>query len=157
MSFGAGQGASLALHAASVLADELVSPDPIPVALRRYEQRLRPLVRHTQLRGKHAAEWFVPSDRCSLEPGAADAGRWLRFPNTEQHFGALALDRRPEQRSRIHKLSRASAAESDVNGIWPETNVRSPRSADFPTITRSESEPEGGDLWIGDLLHLSLR
>lgn len=57
----AGQGASLAVHAACVLADELVSKDSIPIALRCYEQKLRPTVKLTQMRGRRAAEWFVPS------------------------------------------------------------------------------------------------
>jgi 2-polyprenyl-6-methoxyphenol hydroxylase-like FAD-dependent oxidoreductase len=62
----AGQGASLAVHAACVLADELTSTDQIHVALERYEQRLKPVVRQIQMRGRLAAQWFVPSTRLRL-------------------------------------------------------------------------------------------
>lgn len=57
----AGQGTSLAVHAACVLADELASTGSIHEALERYEQKLKPVVQQTQLRGRLAAQWFVPA------------------------------------------------------------------------------------------------
>jgi len=62
----AGQAASLAVHAACVLAHELATGDPIPTALGRYEQKLKPIVHHTQRWDRRAAEWFVPATRLRL-------------------------------------------------------------------------------------------
>jgi 2-polyprenyl-6-methoxyphenol hydroxylase-like FAD-dependent oxidoreductase len=62
----AGQGASLAMHAASMLADELISGDALSVALREYERRLRPTVRLKQETGRRAARWLVPSSEWGL-------------------------------------------------------------------------------------------
>jgi 2-polyprenyl-6-methoxyphenol hydroxylase-like FAD-dependent oxidoreductase len=62
----AGQGASLAMGGAYVLAEELGREKPIEAALHRYEQRMRPLVEKKQLAGRKIARWFVPRTRFSL-------------------------------------------------------------------------------------------
>jgi 2-polyprenyl-6-methoxyphenol hydroxylase-like FAD-dependent oxidoreductase len=63
----AGQGASMALGGAFVLADEIGrSRADIPTALSRYEQRLRPAILKKQKAGRHIARWFVPENRARL-------------------------------------------------------------------------------------------
>jgi 2-polyprenyl-6-methoxyphenol hydroxylase-like FAD-dependent oxidoreductase len=55
----AGQGASLAMAGAYVLASELGSRPDLQVALTRYEQRMRPAAAQL-LSGRQMARWFVP-------------------------------------------------------------------------------------------------
>lgn len=64
----AGEGSSLAMTAAYTLAAELRQGDPL-AALRRYEERLRPLVARKQAGARRFAGWFAP--RSTL-------GLWLR-------------------------------------------------------------------------------
>lgn len=64
----AGQGASLAMAASYVLAEELVATreGDIAGALARYERRLRPTVEKTQKAGRRFAKWFVPDSPARL-------------------------------------------------------------------------------------------
>ncbi|MGX7828052.1 FAD-dependent oxidoreductase [Actinokineospora sp. 24-640] len=55
----AGQGASVAMAAAWVLADELGKAD-IPTALPAYEARMRPFTEAKQRSGRRAARWMLP-------------------------------------------------------------------------------------------------
>lgn len=59
----AGQGASLAMGGAHVLAEELRRADDIPTALQRYEARMRTAVLKKQKAGRNTADWFVPATR----------------------------------------------------------------------------------------------
>lgn len=59
----AGQGASLGMAAAYVLAEELTQHPGISSALTSFEARLRPLVTEHQKAGVSAAQWFVPATR----------------------------------------------------------------------------------------------
>jgi 2-polyprenyl-6-methoxyphenol hydroxylase-like FAD-dependent oxidoreductase len=59
----AGQGASMALAGAYVLATSVTGPLGIPDGLRRYEASMRPLVEQRQKSGRDAARWFVPRTR----------------------------------------------------------------------------------------------
>ncbi|MEU4429010.1 FAD-dependent oxidoreductase, partial [Actinoplanes sp. NPDC024001] len=65
----AGQGASLAVAGACLLAAELTGRAPIGEALIGYEQALRPVVTETQERARRGTRWFVPATRTQ---------RWLR-------------------------------------------------------------------------------
>jgi 2-polyprenyl-6-methoxyphenol hydroxylase-like FAD-dependent oxidoreductase len=63
----AGQGASMALGGAYVLAEEIErSRADIPTALARYEQRMRPAILKKQKAGRNIARWFVPENRVRL-------------------------------------------------------------------------------------------
>ncbi|MDQ0095251.1 FAD-dependent monooxygenase [Paeniglutamicibacter psychrophenolicus] len=62
----AGQGASLAIAGAKVLADALGSGNDIPAALAGYESSWRPLVEQQQEAGRRNARFFVPADRRAL-------------------------------------------------------------------------------------------
>jgi len=59
----AGQGASLGMAAASILAEELDRHPGISSALTAFETRLRPMVEEHQRAGVSAAKWFVPATR----------------------------------------------------------------------------------------------
>jgi 2-polyprenyl-6-methoxyphenol hydroxylase-like FAD-dependent oxidoreductase len=79
----AGQGASLAVAGAYVLAEELAACGrDVPSALDRYESRLRPAIRDKRAASRRIANWFVPASslrlavrdvavRLSLWPGVA--------------------------------------------------------------------------------------
>lgn len=56
----AGQGASLAVAGAEVLADHLVSAHSVPLALQRYQEEWHPVVTAQQRAGRRGAEWFLP-------------------------------------------------------------------------------------------------
>jgi 2-polyprenyl-6-methoxyphenol hydroxylase-like FAD-dependent oxidoreductase len=62
----AGQGASLALAGACVLAEELARASNVCDALDRYEARMRPVVVDTQAAGRRTADWFVPPSHTRL-------------------------------------------------------------------------------------------
>lgn len=62
----AGQGASLGMAGAYVLADELAKHAQVPDALAAFEARWRPQVAEQQKAGVSAAKWFVPADRRAL-------------------------------------------------------------------------------------------
>jgi 2-polyprenyl-6-methoxyphenol hydroxylase-like FAD-dependent oxidoreductase len=62
----AGQGASLGMAGAYVLADELAKHEQVPAALAAFEARWRPHVAEQQKAGVSAAKWFVPADRRAL-------------------------------------------------------------------------------------------
>jgi 2-polyprenyl-6-methoxyphenol hydroxylase-like FAD-dependent oxidoreductase len=59
----AGQGASLGIAGAYVLADELGKQPGIAHALAAFETRWRPKVEEHQQAGVSAAQWFVPATR----------------------------------------------------------------------------------------------
>jgi 2-polyprenyl-6-methoxyphenol hydroxylase-like FAD-dependent oxidoreductase len=56
----AGQGASLAVAGACVLADHLATAPSVPTALQRYQAQWRPVVLARQRAGRRGAEWFLP-------------------------------------------------------------------------------------------------
>jgi 2-polyprenyl-6-methoxyphenol hydroxylase-like FAD-dependent oxidoreductase len=57
----AGQGASMAMGGAYVLADELRCTHDVATALTRYERRVKPSIERKQAAGRRAADWFVPA------------------------------------------------------------------------------------------------
>lgn len=58
----AGQGASMAMAAAYILAGELDAESNVDEALRRYERRLKPFIQKKQAAGRNMAGWFVPKN-----------------------------------------------------------------------------------------------
>jgi 2-polyprenyl-6-methoxyphenol hydroxylase-like FAD-dependent oxidoreductase len=63
----AGQGASLAVAGAAILAEELSAGEATPAAaLARYEARLRPAVVERQRAGRRMARWFVPGSAAGI-------------------------------------------------------------------------------------------
>lgn len=69
----AGQGASMAVAGAYVLAEELeAAGGDVPAALTRYQQRLQPVITRMQAAGRRMAGWFVPASPWSM--ALRDAG-----------------------------------------------------------------------------------
>jgi 2-polyprenyl-6-methoxyphenol hydroxylase-like FAD-dependent oxidoreductase len=62
----AGQGASMAVAAAYVLAEELADAQGVGAALSRYERRLKPSIERKQAAGRRIAGWFVPESNLRL-------------------------------------------------------------------------------------------
>jgi 2-polyprenyl-6-methoxyphenol hydroxylase-like FAD-dependent oxidoreductase len=59
----AGQGASLGLGGAYVLAEQLAAAPTVEAGLQRYEETWRPLVTDRQAVGRRAARWFLPASQ----------------------------------------------------------------------------------------------
>ncbi|HLU57509.1 MAG TPA: FAD-dependent monooxygenase [Pseudonocardia sp.] len=59
----AGQGASLGVAGADVLAAQLAAAPTVEAGLERYERRWRPVVAHRQATGRRVARWFLPATR----------------------------------------------------------------------------------------------
>jgi 2-polyprenyl-6-methoxyphenol hydroxylase-like FAD-dependent oxidoreductase len=59
----AGQGASLGIGGAYVLAEELAAAPTIEAGLERYEQTWRPIATERQEVGRRVARWFLPASR----------------------------------------------------------------------------------------------
>jgi len=62
----AGQGASMAMGGAYVLAEELTRSGDLASALRSYEQRVKPAIEKKQRMGRRMAGWFVPDSRLQM-------------------------------------------------------------------------------------------
>jgi 2-polyprenyl-6-methoxyphenol hydroxylase-like FAD-dependent oxidoreductase len=64
----AGQGASLAVAGADLLARELTRRDSTLEALQAYDRTLRPVVAEKRTRARNAARWFVPTTPTQRHP-----------------------------------------------------------------------------------------
>ncbi|MDY6999525.1 MAG: FAD-dependent monooxygenase [Actinomycetota bacterium] len=62
----AGQGASLAVAGANLLAAQLHTAESMPQALSGYERLWRPVTEEKQKAGRAAARWFLPDNRLAL-------------------------------------------------------------------------------------------
>jgi 2-polyprenyl-6-methoxyphenol hydroxylase-like FAD-dependent oxidoreductase len=83
----AGQGASIAMGSAYVLARSLCVHHTIEEALGRYEARVKPVVRRKQMSGRRTAEWLFPTTQWRLAVrnlavglGTMPGMRWLLRP-----------------------------------------------------------------------------
>ena len=84
----AGQGASLAIAGAYVLAGQLARQDPIGVGLRRYEQLMRPIVAEKQELAHHSARWFLPETALQLHIRRI-AMRLGRLPGVDRYIAGI--------------------------------------------------------------------
>ncbi len=67
VSLAAGQGASLAMAAAYILAEELsIAGSKVTAALVNYERRLRPTIRAKQQAGRKMVNWFLPDSQIAI-------------------------------------------------------------------------------------------
>jgi 2-polyprenyl-6-methoxyphenol hydroxylase-like FAD-dependent oxidoreductase len=62
----AGQGASLGIAGAHLLATELAGSSDVEAAFARYEERMRPLVTERQRTARNGVRWFLPHTRRDL-------------------------------------------------------------------------------------------
>lgn len=79
----AGQGASLGIAGAYVLAEQLATVEQIPAALDRYEQQWRPVAEGKQRTGRGAAGWFLPPSKAHLRLRRATL-RLARLPGAQR-------------------------------------------------------------------------
>ncbi len=79
----AGQGASLGVAGAYVLANQLAEAPSIDTALTSYEQQWRPVVEEKQRAGRAGARWFLPATRGQLRIRRA-ALRMARLPMVDR-------------------------------------------------------------------------
>ncbi|TNC26476.1 FAD-dependent oxidoreductase [Amycolatopsis alkalitolerans] len=86
----AGQGASLAIAGAYVLADQLATAGPIEAALAGYERLWRPVVIEKQQAARRGVQWFLPGSRLQLRMRRI-ALKLARLPGIDRYVaGTLA-------------------------------------------------------------------
>ncbi|WP_158896139.1 FAD-dependent monooxygenase [Amycolatopsis anabasis] len=83
----AGQGASLGIGGAYLLADQLTREQSIDQALARYEELWRPVVEDKQKIGRASARWFLPESTLQLRIRRA-ALRLARLPWIDRYVAA---------------------------------------------------------------------
>ncbi len=86
----AGQGASLAIAGAYVLAERLSSVDTIDAALARYERTLRPVVTEKQRVARSGTRWFLPTTAGELRIRRA-ALALARLPLVDRYVAAQLI------------------------------------------------------------------
>ncbi|GGV06709.1 FAD-dependent oxidoreductase [Actinomadura cremea] len=84
----AGQGASLGIAGAYLLAGLLAREEPVDRALARYEELWRPVVEEKQKTGRSAARWFLPASPFQLRMRRA-ALRLARVPVFDRYVAAV--------------------------------------------------------------------
>ncbi|WP_341210937.1 FAD-dependent oxidoreductase [Sphingomonas paucimobilis] len=84
----AGQGASLAIAGAKVLADQLHGAPTLAAGLAAYERQWRPVAEDKQKAGRAAARWFLPRSRWELGVRRAALGL-ARIPLVNRLVGQL--------------------------------------------------------------------
>lgn len=84
----AGQGASLGVAGAFVLADQLARVQSIDTALASYEQLWRPVAEEKQRTGRVGARWFLPATRGQLRIRRA-ALHLAQLPAFDRLVGAI--------------------------------------------------------------------
>ncbi|MDQ2707401.1 MAG: FAD-dependent monooxygenase [Actinomycetota bacterium] len=86
----AGQGASLAIAGAYVLAEQLAAAGSVETALERYERLWRPVVEEKQQVARDGIRWFLPHTRAQLRARHIVMGL-SRLPGIDRYIaGALA-------------------------------------------------------------------
>ncbi|MFC9255598.1 FAD-dependent monooxygenase [Amycolatopsis thailandensis] len=83
----AGQGASLGIAGAFVLAERLTRTPSIETAFAEYEKLVRPVVTEKQQVARRGARWFLPANRLLLQARRAFL-RVARFPGLERTLAA---------------------------------------------------------------------
>jgi 2-polyprenyl-6-methoxyphenol hydroxylase-like FAD-dependent oxidoreductase len=90
VSLAAGQGASMAMAGAYILAKELTAGEDVLAALARYERRVRPVIERKQQAGRRFARWFVPDTplRIAAQALSLRAASWrMLAPVIKRLFG----------------------------------------------------------------------
>ncbi|PND55559.1 FAD-dependent oxidoreductase [Mycobacterium sp. ENV421] len=84
----AGQGASLGIAGAYVLADRLQRSPSIEQALADYERLWRPVAEEKQASGRRAARWFLPKSALGLWVRRTALAAAARLPLANRYVGA---------------------------------------------------------------------
>ena len=86
----AGQGASLAIAAAYILAAQLDTAGSVEEALAGYQRLWQPTIADKQRSARRGAEWFLPSSAVRL-PFRRFAMRLVNVPGLDRYFGSALL------------------------------------------------------------------
>ncbi|MES4891304.1 FAD-dependent monooxygenase [Streptomyces sp. NPDC096012] len=129
----AGQGASLAIAGAYVLADQLAGSRSIEEALAGYERLWRPVVSRRQRAARRTARWFVPASQRQLRLRRL-ALRLADLPGSG-HVAGVALAGR--QRPRLRQLAAVPA----WAGTAESTGTRSRRAKSTRQAGSSGEQP----------------
>lgn len=86
----AGQGASLGIAGAYLLAEHLASAGSIDTALTRYEEEMRPLATDRQRVARAGARWFLPATHRQLRIRRAALGL-ARLPIVDRYVAAALI------------------------------------------------------------------
>lgn len=107
----AGQGASLAIGGAYVLAEQLARPGSIEIALHRYEQLWRPVAEEKQQVARSGVRWFLPHSRAQLRARHVVMGL-SRLPGIDRYIARALVGKSTalvrELRASGHKSARAA-------------------------------------------------
>lgn len=88
----AGQGASLAIAGAYVLAEQLARASSIETALDRYERLWRPVAKEKQQVARHGIHWFLPHSRAQLRARHIVMGL-ARLPGIDRYIASALAGR----------------------------------------------------------------
>lgn len=88
----AGQGASLAVAGAHVLAEQLATASSVGAALARYQAVWQPVVTERQRAARGGIEWFLPSSKSRLRRRRA-ALKLARLPGLNRRVGTTLMGR----------------------------------------------------------------
>ncbi len=121
----AGQGASLAIAGAYVLAGHLADADPhkdgsVETALTRYQQSWQPVVTGKQQVARRGAEWFLPSTPLRLHLRRS-ALRLTSLPGMARFFGTALVGK---STATIEELSGGTIPTSPAASAFPADQGR---------------------------------
>ncbi|MDQ3886989.1 MAG: FAD-dependent monooxygenase [Actinomycetota bacterium] len=102
----AGQGASLGIAGAYLLADQLARAPSIGQALLTYETLWRPVVEDKQQAGRAAARWFLPTSVLQLRIRRA-ALRMMRLPVINRYVAAILAGKSTALITNLHQAGGA--------------------------------------------------
>lgn len=88
----AGQGASLGMAGAYLLAEQLAGAPSVGTALRRYEERWRPVVEEKQRAARRGVRWFLPGSQTELQARRL-ALRAARLPGVDRYVATALAGR----------------------------------------------------------------
>ncbi|MGA8116228.1 MAG: FAD-dependent oxidoreductase [Actinocatenispora sp.] len=118
----AGQGASLAVAGAFVLADQLARATTVDEALAGYQELWRPVVIEKQQAARRGVEWFLPSSptRLALRRTAL---RLMNLPGLDRVFGTALIGK---SNATIRQLAGSSASPAGAPAAEPAAAPRVP-------------------------------
>ncbi|GAA2756925.1 hypothetical protein [Actinopolymorpha rutila] len=115
----AGQGASLGMAGAYVLADNVAAAPDVEAGLAAYERAWRPLTEEKQRSARNLARWFLPRSRAELVVRRV-ALRLLALPGTDRLL-AGALTGKPAPVPTAAVTSPSCSGRARRSGSRPES------------------------------------
>ena len=123
----AGQGASLAIAGAYILAERLAAASSIEAALNHYERLWRPVAEEKQQVARDGIRWFLPHSRAQLRARHI----LMRLAGLPVIDGYIARALAGKSTALVRQLSTASRKQHK-----PDRAVRSPASGTASSLVR---------------------